>query len=158
MSIESRYFAQARDFFKYYIGSCWVEISEVTRQMRAAGYNNGRFVLDGFILHHFIHKGCWIKMYLRRPESITREELTELIPLIKSSRRGEGLFPNMVVNGQVINAFINKEDPVILHFFISRGFDVFGLIENGHAHDLEHEPFLKEVRERWFELPDNFRT
>jgi len=71
------------------------------------------------------------KLILRRIESMTEEEKKEL-RILMHGMTSENLLPKIAA-GPIIDLFVNKRDPQIIHWLLSKGFDLFGLIDSGQA-------------------------
>ncbi len=74
------------------------------------------------------------RLILRPLSDMTKMEQKEYANMAGPASKGENLLP-VIPAGRLINHFVNKHDPFIIKWFLSKGFDVFGLLESGLAID-----------------------
>ncbi len=92
-------------------------------------------ILQGTVTPNIIHLRTIIacKLILRNLADMTGVEKKELLSIMHGMS-SVNLLPDIKA-GHLINLFINERDPEIIRWLISKGFDIFKLIEAGLAID-----------------------
>lgn len=117
-----------RTFLHFYIGA-WVTITNVSAYMIGQGFEDGKYVLSGEIYHFIMSGECELQSIELHPLSdMTEEEMDE----VWNMEEPQNVLTMDYKSGQRRRVALCSERTA---FLLSRGFDLFGLIDSGLAID-----------------------